>query len=93
LFLHYPQARGTVAIQDQYLYGADLMVAPVIEESATSRAVYLPQDEWVHLWTGRRFGQGWHKIDAPIGSPPVFWRTDSAHAELFASLVGVRDSV
>ena len=96
LFLHYPDDRNTFTIQDQYLYGADLMVAPVIEEAAVTRAVYLPgydATEWVHVWTGARFAPGRHDIDAPIGSPPVFWRGGSDFAELFVSLTAVRDSM
>jgi len=93
LFLHYPDDHETFTIQDQYLYGADLMVAPVIEEHAVTRDVYLPEGEWVHIWTGKQFGAGWHKVDAPIGSPPVFWREGSDFADLFASLVSVRDSI
>ena len=93
LFLHYPDDRETFTIQDQYLYGADLMVAPVIEEKAVMREVYLPDDEWVHVWTGERLGPGRHKVDAPIGSPPVFWRAGSEFAELFAGLVAVRNSI
>ncbi len=93
LFLHYPQDRATFTIQDQYLYGADLMVAPVIEEDAVTRDVYLPDDDWVHIWSGQSVGAGRHTIDAPIGSPPVFWRKGSDFADLFASLVHVRDSV
>jgi sulfoquinovosidase len=93
LFLHYPDDRETFTIQDQYLYGADLMVAPVIEEGAVTREVYLPAGEWMHIWSGKRFGGGRHNIDAPIGSPPVFWRDGSGFADLFKSLVSVRDSV
>jgi sulfoquinovosidase len=93
LFLHYPDDRETFTIQDQYLYGADMMVAPVIEEGAVSRKVYLPEGEWVHVWSGKHFGRGWHDVDAPIGAPPVFWRAGSDYAGLFESLRGVRDSI
>jgi sulfoquinovosidase len=93
LFLHYPQDRETFRIQDQYLYGADLMVAPVIDKGAVTRNVYLPAGEWVHVWSGEHFGAGWHDVDAPIGSPPVFWRERSEYANLFASLVTVRDGI
>jgi sulfoquinovosidase len=96
LFLHYPDDRATFNIQDQYLYGADLMVAPVIEEGAVMRDVYLPGDDatrWVHMWTGKSFVPGQHKVDAPIGSPPVFWREGSEFANLFSTLLAVRDSI
>jgi sulfoquinovosidase len=93
LFLHYPNDRETFTIQDQYLYGADLMVAPVIEEGAIAREVYLPEGEWVHVWSGAHYSAGCHSIDAPIGAPPVFWRDGSDFADLFASLPNIRDSI
>jgi len=89
LFLHYPQDRQTFTIQDQFLYGADMMVAPVIEKGAAMRRVYLPGDngqEWSHLWTGEAFAPGWHDVSAPLGQPPVFTRPDSVFAPLFAQL-------
>ena len=96
LFLHYPDDRETFTIQDQYLYGADLMVAPVIEEGAVARRVYLPGDGgtlWRHLWSGEDWTPGWHDVPAPIGDPPVFYRPGSNFAALFASLRHERDSL
>jgi len=86
LFLHHPHDRETFTIQDQFLYGADLMVAPVIEAGARMRKVYLPRGEWRHLWSGRDHAPGWHEVAAPLGEPPVFYRPDSAFAPLFGSL-------
>ena len=87
LFLHYPDDAGLYALQDQFLYGGDLLVAPVIAEGATSRALILPgQGLWRHCWSGADFAAGPHKVAAPIGEPPVFYRPDSAFAPLFASL-------
>ena len=86
LFLHYPDDRETFTIQDQFLYGADLMVAPVIEAGAEMRKVYLPGETWRHLWSGQDYGPGWHDVAAPIGEPPVFIRPGSAFAPLFAEI-------
>lgn len=89
LFLHYPGDRETFTIQDQFLYGADLMVAPVIEVGATSRRVYLPGDGaqvWHHVWSGQAFAPGWHVVGAPLGHPAVFYCSGSAFAGLFAGL-------
>jgi sulfoquinovosidase len=89
LFLHYPDDRETFTIQDQYLYGADLMVAPVIDEGAVARRVYLPGAAdivWRHVWSGRDYAPGWHDVPAPIDHPPVFYQTTSAFAPLFQSL-------
>ncbi|MBP6364406.1 MAG: alpha-glucosidase [Novosphingobium sp.] len=92
LFLHYPDEPALYAVQDQFLYGADLLVAPVIEEGALARSVNLPGDgPWRHCWTGQQYAPGSHEIAAPIGQPPVFYRPDSAFAPLFAGLNGVLD--
>lgn len=86
LFLHHPGDRKTFTIQDQFLYGADVMVAPVIEAGAVMRRVYLPQGEWRHLWSGKPYAPGWHDVPAPLGQPPVFYRPESAFAALFAEI-------
>jgi len=87
LFLHYPHESGLFAVQDQFLYGADLLVAPVIEEGAGARSVILPGTAvWRHVWSGKDYAPGTHEIASPVGQPPVFYRPGSAHAVLFASL-------
>jgi alpha-glucosidase len=86
LFLHYPDDAETFTIQDQYLYGADLMVAPVIEAGAVMRKVYLPDGAWRHVWSGADYAPGWHDVSAPMGQPPAFYRPDSAFAQLFKEL-------
>ncbi|WP_017670809.1 alpha-glucosidase [Blastomonas sp. AAP53] len=90
LFLHYPHDPALFTVQDQFLYGADLLVAPVIEQGAVDRSVVLPgAGVWRHVWSGVDYAPGLHRIAAPIGQPPVFYRPDSAHAALFAGLNGV----
>ncbi len=87
LFLEYCDRPELFAVHDQYLYGPDLMVAPVIEQGAAERAVILPGDaRWRHVWSGADFAPGTHTVAAPIGEPPVLYRPDSEHAALFAAL-------
>ncbi|TWF44038.1 alpha-glucosidase [Neorhizobium alkalisoli] len=88
LFLQYQDDRATYTIQDSYLYGADMLVAPVWQAAQTRREVYLPKgDNWIHVWTGRAYGGGETvEIDAPLGHPPVFYRAESAHAALFKGI-------
>jgi alpha-glucosidase len=74
LWLHYPQERMTYDLKYQYLLGRDLLVAPVLKKGATSVRVYLPGDQWIHLWTGKEHSPGWQRVEAPIGYPPVFCR-------------------
>lgn len=87
LFLHYPEDPSLFAVQDQFLYGPDMLVAPVITAGASERTVTLPGDSpWRHIWSGQDYPPGAHSIAAPIGAPPVFYRPDSEFATLFAAL-------
>ncbi len=54
LWLHYPADASAVARGDEYLYGRDILVAPVVEKGATSRSLYLPQGAWYDFWTRER---------------------------------------
>jgi alpha-glucosidase/alpha-D-xyloside xylohydrolase len=58
LWLHYPDDPKAVACGDQYLWGRDVLVAPVVEEGATSRRVYLPRGAWYDFWSGDRLEGG-----------------------------------
>ncbi|UJR84803.1 TIM-barrel domain-containing protein [Sandaracinus amylolyticus] len=60
-------------VHDEYMLGPELLVAPVLEEGATSRSVYLPPGQWFHVWSGEAHEGGRTiEIDAPLGVPPVF---------------------
>jgi len=85
MFLHYDDP-AYYDIQDQYLYGADMIVAPVVVEGQESRPVVIPGGDWIHLWSGKVYRKGTHDIAAPNGQPPVFTRADSHYADLFASI-------
>lgn len=87
LFLHYFDERATWALQDHYLYGRDLLVAPVVTEGAVARDVYLPAgDRWHLLWDGSPLAAGWHSVAAPKGLPPVFVREG---APMFDALLAI----
>jgi alpha-glucosidase (family GH31 glycosyl hydrolase) len=58
LWLHYPDDPAAVARGDEYLWGRDILVAPVVEQGATSRAVYLPRGDWWDFWSGERVKGG-----------------------------------
>jgi alpha-glucosidase/alpha-D-xyloside xylohydrolase len=58
LWLHYPHDATAVARGDEYLWGRDILVAPVVEPGATQRTVYLPQGPWYDFWTEARVDGG-----------------------------------
>ena len=86
LFIHYENDAQTYDIQYEYLFGRDMLVAPVYLEDQKEWQVYLPEDNWVHLWTGKEYAGGSITVDAPIGYTPAFYRKDSAFAELFENI-------
>jgi alpha-glucosidase (family GH31 glycosyl hydrolase) len=75
LMLEFPDDPQSRTVGDQFLLGDALLVAPVVEESATSRRVYLPPGTWFDVWTGAAYeGARTIEVEAPIGRPPVFSR-------------------
>lgn len=75
LFLEFPGDEAVAGTDDEFLFGDDLLVAPVLYQGATERDVYLPNGDWFDYWTGRRFGGG-QTIHVPvtIESIPLFVR-------------------
>jgi alpha-glucosidase/alpha-D-xyloside xylohydrolase len=58
LWLHYPDDPVAVARGDEFLWGRDLLVAPVTEKGATSRALYLPRGPWYDFWSEEKIDGG-----------------------------------
>jgi alpha-glucosidase (family GH31 glycosyl hydrolase) len=58
LWLHYPDDAEAVARGDQYLWGRDVLVSPVVEKGASSRRLYLPRGDWFDFWTEERVTGG-----------------------------------
>lgn len=86
LFLRYPDDPRCAKLKDEYLYGRDLLVAPVLKRGARRRLVYIPRGDWLGLWDGKPVLPGRHVVPAPLGRPPVFYRPESPWAALFAGL-------
>ncbi|MCB0630821.1 MAG: glycoside hydrolase family 31 protein [Saprospiraceae bacterium] len=58
MWLHYPKDKQAVQRGDQYLWGRDLLIAPVFEKGARSRAIYLPEGDWYDWWTNTKENGG-----------------------------------
>lgn len=69
LFVEYPDDPGAWIVEDEYLFGSDLLVAPLMEAGSTERDVYLPRGTWIDYQTLRTYAGGWHRIQA--GAIPV----------------------
>ena len=86
LFLHYEDDLRCYGEQFEYLLGPDVLVAPVWQEACSEREVYLPEGDWVHLWSGRHYAKGDHTVPSALGNPPVFYLADSKWASLMESI-------
>lgn len=82
LFMHYDE-KECLDIAYEYLFGRDLLVAPVHKSNITVWEVYLPNDEWVHLFTKEEYKGGTFTVKAEMGNIPVFYRKSSKYKELF----------
>lgn len=85
LFFHY-QEPFCFETKRQFMEGPDLLVAPVTRANRTTVRVFLPQDEWIHLFTKKVYSGGMHEVEAPIGQPNAFYRKNSAMKVLFDSI-------
>jgi len=76
LFFDYPADEECWKVEDEFLFGADLIVAPVTTSGARSRRVYLPKGAaWLDAWSGKKQESGiWYEADASLDSIPAFLR-------------------
>jgi alpha-glucosidase (family GH31 glycosyl hydrolase) len=79
LFMDFPNDPNVADLRDEYMFGPAFLVAPVTEQGATSRAVYLPAgSDWYNYWTNERFHGGQTiETSAPIDTLPLFVRAGS----------------
>ncbi len=75
MWLHYPDDVRARALGDQFMWGRDLLVAPVFTKGATSRAVYLPKGEWYDWWTNAK-SAGDQAVDRAVdlATMPIYVR-------------------
>ena len=80
LWWEFPADPGAVGVNDQYLLGPSLLVAPVVTQGATTRDVYFPGDattKWVSFWDPAAppvAGGARHTVAAPLDTIPVYRR-------------------
>ena len=76
LFFDFPEDKICWEIEDEFLFGPDILVAPILEYGARSRRVYLPKGvDWRDAWTEERIEGGrWIEAEAPLERIPVYIR-------------------
>lgn len=91
LFYNFSQDQVAWDVEDEYLFGSDILVAPVLYEKETERQVYLPTGtNWVDVYTGKKTqGGSTVTVNTPIDQIPVFVR-DSAYAALKPAFMAIQ---
>jgi alpha-D-xyloside xylohydrolase len=79
LFFDFPKDTSCATIEDEFLFGPDILVAPVLDYKARNRKVYLPAGtSWTDAWTGKKIKGGqWMEAAAPLEKIPVYLKGDS----------------
>jgi len=86
LFLEFPDEAPAWEVTDQFMFGPDVLVAPVTTYGARERVVYLPEAaSWLDAWTGNPVGAtGWVTAAAPLERIPVYLREGGSLTDLRA---------
>ena len=78
LLLNYQDDPNTYNLDDEFMIGNDLLVAPVLKPDVTKRLVYLPRGIWYDYWTNKKYEGGTMiSADAPLETVPMFVRGGS----------------
>ena len=78
LVMHYEDDEVTYNLNDEFLVGEKLLVAPVVTPGERVRKVYLPEGTWYSLWTGAKHrGRRFFLEEAPLGHMPVYVKAGS----------------
>jgi alpha-glucosidase len=79
LFWAYPQDTATYSMDDEFMCGDAVLVAPITRPGVEYRHVYVPAGRWFHYWTGERVDGPAHIMaHAPLGRPAVYVRANAA---------------
>jgi alpha-D-xyloside xylohydrolase len=81
MFYDFYEDKTAWETEDQYMFGPDILVAPVMEEGVSERTVYLPKGEvWTESYTGKKY-EGGQTVSAaaPIDIIPVFIRGEKTY--------------
>lgn len=75
LLLNYQDDPSSYNLDDQFMVGNDLLVAPIMKPDVTRRLVYLPAGSWYDYWTNKKYAGGTMiSVDAPLDVVPMFVR-------------------
>jgi alpha-D-xyloside xylohydrolase len=78
LFVEFPDDPGSWLVDDEYLFGSSMLVAPLMHEKSTGRDVYLPPGTWIDYQSGKSYTGGWHRMETDTIPAVVMVRDGTA---------------
>jgi len=73
LVIHHQDDPDTYAVDDQYYFGDQMIVAPVTTKGAQTRVIYLPEGEWYDYWNGQKYeGSRYYNVETPLEKLPIY---------------------
>ena len=93
LLMHHPYDRQVWHIDDEYYFGSEFLVCPVMNREG-KRDIYLPEGLWVNFFTGERLhgGRWYYDVEVPLDQMPVFVRP-GAHIQIYPDDVDSTDDM
>ena len=83
MFFDYPEDEVCYTLGEQYMFGDEILFAPIVSRGQTEKRVYLPRGEWILTKDGKTYPAGWHRITAQLNEFIAFVKTGSAALECF----------
>ncbi len=75
MFVEFFNDKNTHSIEDQFMFGPNILVSPIYKEGIAKREVYLPKGEWINFWNGENIEGGRYiTVSAPLDIIPLFVR-------------------
>ncbi len=66
MFFEYPDDKTCYTLDEQYMFGSDIIFAPVVNRGQKTKKFYVPDGEWVLTMNGEKMTAGWHEVDVDI---------------------------
>ncbi|MDO4846658.1 MAG: glycoside hydrolase family 31 protein [Clostridiaceae bacterium] len=86
MFFEYPDDKICYNLGEQYMFGDDILFAPIVNRGQTEKQVYLPEGEWVLTKSGETYTKGWHTVTAQINEFVAFVKKGADVLSCFKSV-------
>jgi alpha-D-xyloside xylohydrolase len=83
MFFDFPEDEVCYTLGEQYMFGDDILFAPIVRKGQTEKQVYLPEGRWILTKSGEAYPSGWHTVTAGIDEYVAFVREGADVLECF----------